>query len=79
MPSPLHDIFAIKLQEMIIRELKASEEQEEVRIVINRIKIAAISDLRFDNTLVKDKKSPDKSFRFTGTKYPPLVIEVANS
>jgi hypothetical protein len=79
MPSPLHDIFAIRLQEVIIRELKASEEQEEVRIVVDRIKIAATSDIRFDNTSVKDKKSPDGSFRFAGTKYPPLVIEVANS
>jgi len=32
-PSPLHDIFAIRLLEVIVRELKASAGQEEVRVV----------------------------------------------
>jgi hypothetical protein len=35
MPSLLHDIFAIGLQEVIIREHKAFEEQDEVRIVVD--------------------------------------------
>jgi hypothetical protein len=79
MPSPLHDIFAIRLQEMIVREFAASMKCEELRPVIERIKMAATSDVRLDNTLTKGKKSPDGSFRFAGTKYPPLVIEIANS
>jgi len=79
MPSPLHDIFAVRLQEVILRELKASNEQEEVRTVVDRIRMAVTSDLRFGNASARDKKSPDGSFRFAGTKHPPLVIEVANS
>ncbi|CAI6338145.1 unnamed protein product [Periconia digitata] len=79
MPSPLHDIFAIRLQEVIARELKNSTTQEDIRPVIERIRIATTSDIRFSDTSIEGKKSPDGSFRFTGTKYPPLVIEVANS
>jgi hypothetical protein len=79
MPSPLHDIFAIRLQEVIVRELKALEEQDEVRTAIDSIKVAVTSDIRFGNTSGRERKSPDGSFRFTGSKYPPLVIEVANS
>jgi hypothetical protein len=79
MPSPLHDIFAFRLQEVIARELKALEKQEEVRTVVDSIKVAVISDLRFRNISERERKSPDGSFRFAGSKYPPLVIEVANS
>jgi hypothetical protein len=79
MPSPLHDIFAFRLQEVIARELKALEKQEEVRTVVDSIKVAVTSDLRFGNISERERKSPDGSFRFAGSKYPPLVIEVANS
>lgn len=79
MPSPLHDIFAIRLQEVIVRELGHLTTQEEIRPVIERIKMATTSDIRFSDSSTEGKKSPDGSFRFTGTKYPPLVIEVANS
>jgi hypothetical protein len=79
MPSPLHDIFAIRLQEVIARELENFTTQEEIRPVTERIRIATTSDIRFSDASIVGKKSPDGSFRFTGTKYPPLVIEVANS
>lgn len=79
MPSPLYDIFAIRLQEVIARELENFATQEETHPVIKRIKMATTSDIRFSDTSIEEKKSPDGSFRFTGTKYPPLVIEVANS
>jgi len=79
MPSPLHDIFAFRLQEVIVRELKALERQEGVSTVVDSIKVAVTSDLRFGNISERERKSPDGSFRFTGSKYPPLVIEVANS
>jgi hypothetical protein len=46
--------------------------------VVKRIKIAAILNLRFNNTSVKNKKLLDESFRFTNIKYLSLVIEVAN-
>jgi hypothetical protein len=78
-PSLLHDIFAFRLQEVIARELKALEKQEEVRTVVDSIKVAVTSDLRFGKISEKERKSPDGSFRFAGSKYPPLVIEVANS
>lgn len=79
MPSPLHDIFAIRLQEVIVQEVESLTMQEETRPVIKQIKIATTSDVRFSDALAEGKKSPDRSFRFTGTKYPPLVIEVANA
>ena len=41
--------------------------------------MAATSDVRFGNTSIREKKSSDGSFRFAGAKYPPPVIEVANS
>jgi hypothetical protein len=44
-----------------------------MRIVVERIKIAAILDLRFNNTSVKDKKLLNGSFRFTDTKYPSIA------
>lgn len=79
MPSPLHDIFAIRLQEVIVGELRAFMKDEEIRPIIERIKMAATSDVRFGDMSTIKKKSPDGSFRFAGTKYPPLVLEVANS
>jgi len=78
MPSPLHDIFALRLQEVISRELKALEEPK-IHTIIQSIKIAATSDLQFGITPTKGKKSLDRSFRFSGAKHPPLVIEVTNS
>lgn len=63
-PSPLHDIFAIRLQEVIDRELETCATEEETRPVIKQITMATTSDIRFNDGLVEGKKSPDGSFRF---------------
>jgi hypothetical protein len=76
--SPFYDILAIRLQEAIVRELKAFKEQEEVRAAISRTKMPATSDFRFGNASERDKKSPGEPFCFNESKHPPLVIEVAN-
>jgi hypothetical protein len=53
MPSPLHDIFAIRLQEVILQQFVTLMKHEEVRPVIERIKIAATSDVRFGDISTK--------------------------
>jgi hypothetical protein len=79
MPSLLHDIFAIRLQEVIAGKLGDLAKLEGVRTIISCIKTAATSDVQFGSASAKGKKSPDGSFRFSGAKHPPVVIEVANS
>jgi hypothetical protein len=47
--------------------------------VVDSIKVAVTSDLRFRNILERERKLLDGFYRFAGSKYPPVIIEVADS
>lgn len=88
MPSPVHCQFTYHLSNEINQALKTllgrfGENGHNVKLrgVLENIVCSSTSDVYFPGTLApgKEKKSPDSSFRFDGRKYPPFIIEVANS
>ena len=89
MPAPSHCRFAFSLSMEIVKALRnlppqGHRQRAKLAEVLRKIGCGSTSDVYFQaisETSKKpyNKKSPDSSFDFSGCKYPPLVIEVANS
>jgi hypothetical protein len=79
MPSILHEHFLKNLELAIVQKLRNLVTQEEVRPIIEGIRVVGSPDVHFSDATKHDKKSPDSTFYFNNSKLPLLVIEVANS
>ena len=83
MSSTLYDTLAEQMHDGIkeaLRKVQVNSEDNDIKTAIERIIPTGSSNISLTGTLRnRGKKSPDKSYRYKGCKFPSLVIEIAYS